>query len=116
MNGLLIKRIYEPAGATDGFRILVDRLWPRGMKKEDAGIDLWMKAVAPTDALRKWYHHDGGGWDEFRHKYVLELKANPAVSELSSLIKEHKTVTLLYAAKDEEQNHALVLLEFLQNR
>jgi len=116
MNGLLIKRIYDPANTADGFRILVDRLWPRGMKKEDAGIDLWLKAVAPTDALRKWYHHDGGGWDEFRHKYLLELKDNPAIDELLSLIKIHKTVTLLYAARDAEQNHALVLLEFLQNQ
>jgi len=115
MNGLLIKRIYDPANTADGFRILVDRLWPRGMKKEDASIDLWLKAVAPTDALRKWYHHDGGGWDEFRHKYLLELKVNPAIDELLSLIKIHKTVTLLYAARDAEQNHALVLLEFLQN-
>ncbi|MEO6632639.1 MAG: DUF488 domain-containing protein [Mucilaginibacter sp.] len=112
MDNVVIKRIYEPADPSDGFRILVDRLWPRGMKKEDAGIDLWMKAVAPTDALRKWFHHDGGGWDEFRHKYVLELKDNPAVDELHSLVKEHKTVTLLYAAKDEMQNHALVLKEF----
>ena len=115
MNGLLIKRIYDPANTADGFRILVDRLWPRGMKKEDAGIDLWLKAVAPTYALRKWYHHDGGGWDEFRHKYLLELKGNPATDELLSLMKIHKTVTLLYAARDAEQNHALVLLEFLQN-
>lgn len=113
MDNVAIKRIYEPADADDGFRILVDRLWPRGMKNEDAGIDLWMKAVAPTNALRKWYHHDGGRWDEFRHKYLLELKDNPAVDELLSLIKEHKTVTLLYAAKDVEQNHALVLKEFL---
>lgn len=116
MDNVAIKRIYEPTDVTDGFRILVDRLWPRGMKKENAGIDLWMKSVAPTDALRKWYHHDGCRWDEFRHKYVLELKDNPAVDELLSLIEEHKAVTLLYAAKDAEQNHALVLLEFLQNR
>lgn len=115
MDNVVIKRIYEPADPSDGFRILVDRLWPRGMKKEDAGIDLWMKTVAPTDALRKWFHHDGGGWDEFRHKYVLELKDNPAVDELLSLIEIHKIVTLLYSARDAEQNHALVLLEFLQN-
>jgi len=113
MKNLAIKRIYEPAADTDGFRVLVDRLWPRGMKKEDAGIDLWLKAIAPTDVLRKWYHHDGGRWDEFRHKYLLELNDNPAIEELQSLAKEHKTVTLLYAAKDVEQNHALVLKEFL---
>lgn len=113
MDNVAIKRIYEPTDVTDGFRILVDRLWPRGMKKENAGIDLWMKSVAPTDALRKWYHHDGGRWDEFRHKYLLELKTNPAIEELEELIKKHKRVTLLYAAKDAEQNHALVLKEFL---
>jgi len=113
MENVVIKRVYEPSDVTDGFRILVDRLWPRGMKKEDAGIDLSMKAVAPTDALRKWYHNEGGGWDEFRHKYLFELKDNPAVDELQLLITEHKKVTLLYAAKDEVQNHALVLKEFL---
>ncbi|MCR8556162.1 DUF488 family protein [Mucilaginibacter sp. BJC16-A38] len=114
MENIAIKRIYEPAAVTDGYRILVDRLWPRGMKKEDAGIDKWMKAIAPSDALRKWYHQDISEWDVFRHKYLLELKENPAVSEFLSLIKDHETVTLLYAARNEHQNHALVLCEFLQ--
>jgi uncharacterized protein YeaO (DUF488 family) len=114
MASINIKRIYEPAAEGDGFRVLVDRLWPRGMKKENAGIDGWMKAIAPSDALRKWYHHDLGNWQEFRHKYLLELKDNPAVDELQSLINKHKTITLLYAARDEQQNHALILRDFLQ--
>ena len=114
MGNIIIKRIYEPSAEADGFRILVDRLWPRGMKKENAGINEWLKAVAPSDALRKWYHHDKENWQEFKHKYVLELQNNPAVADLLSLIDKHKVITLLYAARDEQQNHALVLLDFLQ--
>lgn len=113
MENLLIKRIYEQASKSDGFRILVDRLWPRGIKKETAGIDLWLKNIAPSTELRQWYHSGDKDWQEFRHKYLLELKDNPAVDELADLIKRHITITLLYAAKDEHQNHAVVLKEFL---
>ena len=109
-----IKRIYDPVSKTDGYRILVDRLWPRGIKKEDAHIDEWMKEIAPSTELRKWFHHEEGSWEAFRKKYHAELKASPAVEELRSCIKEHKTVTFLYAAKDEEHNHALVLQEFVE--
>jgi uncharacterized protein YeaO (DUF488 family) len=114
MKDLPIKRIYEPAEKSDGFRILVDRLWPRGIKKETAGIDVWLKDVAPSTELRQWFHSGDKDWQEFRHKYLLELKHNPAVGELADLIEQHKTVTLLYAAKDEQHNHALVLKGFLQ--
>lgn len=114
MKNLSIKRIYEPAEKADGFRILVDRLWPRGVKKETAGIDLWLKDVAPSTELRQWFHSGERDWKEFRYKYLLELKHNPAIEELTGLIEQHKTVTLLYAAKDEHQNHASVLLDFLQ--
>src|ERR1700749_2255986 len=108
-----IKRIYEPAEKTDGYRILVDRLWPRGIKKEDAHIDKWLKEVAPSTELRKWFHKDMTQWTEFATKYRHELKDNPALEELKADIKEHKTVTLLYAAKDEEHNHALALIGFI---
>ena len=114
MASIKIKRIYEPAVESDGFRVLVDRLWPRGIKKENAGIDEWLKAIAPSTDLRKWYHQDLRNWQEFKHKYLLELKDNPAVDELLSLINKHETITFLYAARDEQQNHALVLRDFLQ--
>ena len=109
-----VKRIYEPVAASDGYRILVDRLWPRGIKKEKADIDQWLKEIAPSTELRKWIHADPSRWSDFRKKYQAELKKSPAMDELLSLIRKHKSVTLLYAAKDEEQNHALVLQEFIQ--
>jgi len=117
MGTLQIKRIYQPSEKTDGKRILVDRLWPRGIKKEVAQIDMWMKAIAPSDALRKWFHSDGdhSKWEEFKAKYIFELKHNPAaVNELLDLIRKNENVTLLYAARDEQQNHALVLLDFIE--
>ena len=116
MPTLQIKRIYQAAEKTDGKRILIDRLWPRGIKKEAAQIDVWMKAVAPSDALRKWFHQDNDAakWPEFESKYLLELKQNTtAVNELLEIIKQNENVTLLYAARDEHQNHALVLMRFI---
>jgi uncharacterized protein YeaO (DUF488 family) len=104
-----VKRIYEPAAEADGYRILVDRLWPRGIKKEDADIDLWLKEVAPSTELRTWFHSGKGTFAEFKKKYLAELKENPALKELKSAAKEHKKVTLLYGSKDEEHNHALIL-------
>jgi len=116
MKNLTIKRIYENSEGPDGFRILVDRLWPRGVKKETADIDLWLKDVAPSTELRQWFHSGNKDWQEFRHKYLLELKHNPAIDKLIDLIKQHTTLTLLYAAKDEQHNHALVLKEFLDEQ
>ncbi|WP_423737538.1 DUF488 domain-containing protein [Chitinophaga caseinilytica] len=107
------KRIYEPPAATDGFRILVDRLWPRGIKKESAHIDLWAKDVAPSNDLRKWFHHDAGNWTEFEKRYRAELKASGAVESLLPEIRKHKAVTLLYGARDEQHNQAIVLQELL---
>lgn len=108
-----IKRVYEPAEKSDGLRILIDRLWPRGVKKDV--IDLWIRDVAPTDALRKWFHHEERKWSEFRGKYRQELSANPeAVAELRGAVKG-KTATLLYGAKDETHNQAVVLSEFLKS-
>jgi uncharacterized protein YeaO (DUF488 family) len=110
-----IKRVYEKAEAADGFRVLVDRLWPRGMKKEAAKIDLWMKDVAPSDELRKSFHHDAMKWPDFERKYQAELKKKGAwISELKRLEKEHGTLTLLFGARDSEYNQAVVLAETLK--
>ncbi len=114
MPALSIKRVYEPGDSKDGYRILVDRLWPRGLKKETAGIDEWFKEVAPSTALRKWFGHDPEKWPEFKAKYLAELKENPAWKDLLDSARSHQTVTLVYGAKDEEHNQAVVLLEHLQ--
>ena len=107
-----IKRIYEPAERGDGVRILVDRLWPRSVKKE--AIDIWLKDIAPSNELRNWFHHEKPKWAPFRTKYLKELSANKeAVAELRRAAKG-KTVTLLYGAKDTEHNHAQVIAEFLK--
>ena len=108
-----VKRVYEKPNAKDGFRILVDRLWPRGLTKEKAAADLWLKDIAPSTELRKWFNHDPEKWKEFQKKYQKELEEN---KEVVSVLKEHVKqgpVTLLYAAKDEEHNEALVLKEFV---
>ena len=111
---LRIKRAYEPFSKTDGYRVLVDRLWPRGIKKEDAHIDHWLKDVAPSTALRKWFNHEPEKWKSFLTKYKAELKGSAALDELHAIWKEHKTVTLLYGAKDEEHNQALALKQFME--
>jgi uncharacterized protein YeaO (DUF488 family) len=108
-----IKRVYEEPSRDDGMRILVDRLWPRGLTKEKASIDLWLKEVAPSTELRKWFGHDPDKWKEFQKRYRQELRDN---KELVSLLKEKikkGTVTLVYGAKDEKHNEALVLKEWL---
>ncbi|SDP06622.1 Uncharacterized conserved protein YeaO, DUF488 family [Mucilaginibacter sp. OK268] len=111
---LNLKRIYNPADKADGLRILVDRLWPRGVTKERAQIDRWMKDIAPSTELRKQYHANPQNWAEFQHNYIAELRqSKEAINELVELIKTHDTVTLLYSVHDEQQNHAVVLREFL---
>ena len=110
-----VKRVYEKAEAKDGWRVLVDRLWPRGMKKEAAKIDQWMKDVAPSDALRKWFGHDAKKWGDFHKKYRAELKEKvKLLAELKKLEKEHGTLTLLFGARDEGHNQAVVLAEVLK--
>lgn len=110
-----IKRVYEKASKEDGWRVLVDRLWPRGMKKEAAHIDLWMKEIAPSDALRKWFGHEPARWVEFQRKYRCELaKKEQLIAELRDAEKKHRTVTLLFGAKDEEHNQAVALAELLK--
>lgn len=111
-----IKRIYEDADSSDGKRILVDRLWSRGISKENAHLDLWLKEIAPSTELRKWFHAvtPEQHWLEFKQRYLQELKTNPAVKELCDIALSEK-VTLLYSAKDSERNHAIILKEYLLN-
>ncbi|HEY1157871.1 MAG TPA: DUF488 domain-containing protein [Arthrobacter sp.] len=111
-----VKRIYEPPADDDGFRVLVDRLWPRGMPKEGAAVDLWLKDVAPSTELRKEFNHRPERFAEFTDHYRLELDSNPAVEALLELAAGHPRVTLLYAARNTEENNARVLLEYLQGR
>jgi uncharacterized protein YeaO (DUF488 family) len=111
-----IKRIYDDPADDDGCRVLVDRLWPRGVSKERAGLELWLKEIAPSPPLRQEFAHMQERFADFRAQYEDELEDNPAVGQLLDLAERHKRVTLLYAAKDPEVNHARVLLEFLQQR
>jgi uncharacterized protein YeaO (DUF488 family) len=112
-----VARIYRPANKNDGSRVLVDRLWPRGIKKEKAHVDLWMKEIAPSDELRKWFGHEPRRWSEFQKKYRAELaQKKDLIAELKSLEKKHGTLTLLFGAKDEEHNQAVVLLNLLKKR
>lgn len=115
MTTIFIKRVYHPRKRSDGFRVLVDRLWPRGLKKEIANVDVWMKEIAPSANLRKWFNHKPEKWIEFSNKYKDELKKASAVQELIQYCKKHKTITLLYGAKDEEHNQALVLQQFVNS-
>lgn len=108
-----IKRVYEAPAQDDGFRVLVDRLWPRGMTRARAKVDAWPKEVAPSTALRLWYRHDPERWEEFRKRYKTELADNPALDDLRALLRGHKRVTLLYGAKVTDHNHAIVLREEL---
>ena len=109
-----IKRAYAPVEDTDGYRILVDRLWPRGISKDKAKIDLWLKSVAPSNDLRKWFGHDPERFPEFSKRYQAELEESGAFEELRSTIKEHPNATLLFAAHDEEHNNAVVLQHLLE--
>jgi uncharacterized protein YeaO (DUF488 family) len=109
-----IKRVYEQPAAHDGERVLVDRLWPRGLSKEKARLDLWLKEIAPSTELRKWFGHDPGRWDEFRNRYRAELRRNGDLVDVLINKAAAGPVTLLYAARDEEHNEALVLKQFLE--
>jgi len=108
-----IKRIYDNPVSSDGYRVLVDRLWPRGVSKEKAKLDLWLKEVAPSQELREWFNHDPEKFKEFAVRYKAELDKNPAVDELKKILKDHKTATLLYGAKDPKFNQAAVLSDYL---
>jgi uncharacterized protein YeaO (DUF488 family) len=110
-----VKRIYELPSKEDGYRVLVDRLWPRGMSKDQAKIDLWLREIAPSDGLRKWFGHDPEKWVDFKRKYGLELRKEPElILTIKQAEKEKGTVTLLYSAKDEEHNQAVALSAILR--
>jgi uncharacterized protein YeaO (DUF488 family) len=108
-----VKRVYDEPSSDDGVRVLVDRLWTRGLSKESAKIDLWLRDVAPSDELRKWFNHDASKWEEFKRRYFKELENNKAVNELINLLRDRRTITLLYSAKS-PYNNATALKEYLE--
>ncbi|MEE3420675.1 MAG: DUF488 domain-containing protein [Lachnospiraceae bacterium] len=119
MSSIFVKRIYEQPEEADGYRVLVDRLWPRGISKEKACLDSWCKEIAPSGELRKWFHHEPDRYEEFRMRYLLELQENPTASSFKEMIEEKAAdgpVTLLYSAKDRSRNNAIVLREWLDGR
>ncbi len=114
---VVVKRIYEAASRSDGVRVLVDRLWPRGLTKEDAAVKFWLRDLAPSDELRKWFHANPEAWRMFRKRYLKELvgeAASLAVEKLHHLTEGKRRVTLLYASRNEEHNNAIVLKELLE--
>ena len=111
-----LRRAYEPAEPGDGFRVLVDRIWPRGLKKEEPAIDLWLKDAAPSSELRKWFGHDPAKWDEFRKRYAEELDRKPDVVRFLQEKSRSGTLTLVFAAKDAEHSNAAALKEYLKAR
>ena len=112
---VFLKRAYAPPAAEDGMRVLVDRLWPRGLSKDEARIDIWMKDIAPSTALRRWFNHDPAKWQAFQQKYINELEGSAALNELRRLAQRCH-ITLLFAARDEEHNNAVVLQSLLKNK
>lgn len=115
MADIKVKRVYEASDPSDGLRVLVDRVWPRGMTKEKAAIDLWAKDVAPTTVLRKWFSHDPAKWDEFQKRYTDELRSNPNAMHEFLKDTDVKAMTLLYGAKDEQHNQAIVLQDYIKS-
>jgi uncharacterized protein YeaO (DUF488 family) len=111
-----LKRAYEPADADDGTRILIDRLWPRGVKKADAAIDQWLKDIAPSTALRKWFSHDPARWAEFRKRYAVETRTHREQLDWLRVLARKGTITLVFSAHDEEHNDAVALRDFLLGR
>ena len=114
---VVVKRVYETASPSDGVRVLVDRLWPRGLKKEDAAVKFWLRELAPSDELRQWFHANPEGWRMFRRRYLKELvsaESSAAVEKLHHLAESKRRVTLLYASRNQEQNNATVLKELLE--
>ncbi|MEZ5351197.1 MAG: DUF488 family protein [Bryobacteraceae bacterium] len=109
-----LQRIYQPSSNADGFRVLIDRLWPRGLSKQAAAVDLWLKEIAPSTELRKWFNHDAAKWTEFQSRYRRELEAQPEAFEcLRSLGAGGAVVTLLFATREERYHHGVVLLQLL---
>lgn len=115
MTEIKMKRVYEPYDSKDGIRVLADALWPRGIKKETLNYDFWEKDIAPSKALRQWFHHDKNkNWDAFTLQYNQELEKSAAIKEFAERMEQYKTVTLIYAAKDPEHNHVLILKSFIE--
>ncbi len=110
----IVKRVYEPAASADGYRVLVDRLWPRGLKKQDAALDLWAKEVAPSAALRRWFGHEPTRWEGFRHRYAAELDALTELWRPLAMRATRQRVALLFGAVDEEHNNAVALKIYLE--
>jgi uncharacterized protein YeaO (DUF488 family) len=115
-DSVKLKRAYEPSAANDGTRILIDRLWPRGVKKIDAGIDEWVKDIAPSTALRKWFGHDPGRWREFRSRYAVEVYKHPEQLNKLRALARQGPITLVFSAHDEVHNDAVALRGFLLGR
>jgi len=111
-----LKRVYDEPAKTDGTRVLVDRIWPRGLRKDEAAIDEWLKEIAPSTELRKWFGHEPERWEEFRKRYEAELAKNEAAVERLLDLCRKDTVTLVYAARDDEHNNAVVLKELLERK
>jgi len=110
---LRVKRAYEPAASDDGTRLLVDRLWPRGLSRDKADVSDWLKDIAPSTALRQWFGHDPDRWAEFQHRYEIELQQHPSELERIRALAKKQTVTLVYGAHDELHNNAVALRNFL---
>ncbi|MCL4389466.1 DUF488 family protein [Candidatus Marsarchaeota archaeon] len=111
-----LKRVYEKIDVRDGERILVDKMWPRGIRRSTSNIDIWVKKVAPSDELRRWFSHDPKKWMGFKKKYKKELASNPALDKLINIILSADPVTLLYSARDTKHNNAVVLLEVIKSK
>lgn len=111
-----LKRVYEPPSARDGVRIFVERLWPRGLSKEKAHVDRWVKDVAPSTELRQWFKHDPAKWEAFKTRYWAELDQRPAIIQELVELAQNRTVTLVYAASDTQHNNAVALKEYLERR
>lgn len=114
-DNITIKRVYEPYNESDGFRILVDRLWPRGVSKENARLNLWLKEIAPSTELRKWFNHEEDKWEEFQKRYKDELKnKTDLLNQLKDISKKNKKITLLFGTRDQEHNEAIVIKQVLK--
>ncbi|MEM0120310.1 MAG: DUF488 domain-containing protein [Thermoprotei archaeon] len=116
MVNIKVKRVYEQRAEADGYRVLVDRIWPRGLSKEDVRVDVWLREVAPSDTLRKWFAHDPAKWEEFKSRYAKELESNKEFERLLQLVRGKEIVTLVYSAKDTEHNQAVALKTLLEER
>ena len=114
MVNIAVKRVYDEPDKQDGARVLVDKIWPRGIRKNQLAMDAWYKEIAPSTELRKWFHHDPEKWRDFRNRYLGELKQSREMADKLLHEQKHGKLTLLYAAKDESHNHALVLQEYLE--